>query len=64
MTEIEINKPMVNVAELLSKHLSPRKFWLHNRVGGAGWDVRRLGNRSIVRIDDPKLLTFILLKLK
>ena len=54
------------MADQLEKHVGPRKFVLHNRIGGEGWDVRPARGgyaNAIVRFDDPKMATFMKLKL-
>jgi hypothetical protein len=65
MIEIEIDCGYRWLADQLEKHVGPRKFVLHNRIGGEGWDVRPKGvnGLSIARFDDPKMATFIQLKL-
>lgn len=67
MIEVEIDKGFQQVAEHCEQHIGPRKFYLHNRIGGEGWDVRpasRYNSRTIARFDDPKTATFIMLKIK
>ena len=68
MIEIKIDCGFQWLAEQCEKHIGPRKFYLHNRIGGEGWDVRPSGHTgrpcSYVRIDDPKIATFFMLKLK
>lgn len=67
MIEIEFEYSMQRIAQECEKHIGPRKFYLHNRIGGEGWDVRA-GSRyrmfTIARFDDPKMATFIRLKMK
>lgn len=67
MTEIEIDCGFLWLAKQLEIHIGPRKFTLHNRVGGDGWDVRpgspQNQGKSIARFDDPKMATYIRLKL-
>lgn len=67
MIELELARGFQWVAIQCEKHVGPRKFYLHNRIGGEGWDVRPVNSdrgRSIVRLDDPKMATYILLKTK
>lgn len=48
----------------LSSHVSPRSFWLHSHIGGAGWQIFNVGHRKqVVVISDKKLATFLRLKL-
>lgn len=67
MIEVELDRGFQWVANQCEKHVGPRKFYLHNRIGGHGWDVRPAYSdrgRSIVRFDDPKMATYIMLKIK
>ena len=72
MIEIELNCSFTDLAKQCEQHIGPRKFYLHNRIGGEGWDVRPnrlkpnglLVRGCIARFDDPKMATYILLKLK
>lgn len=48
----------------LSSHVSPRSFWLHSHIGGAGWQIFNVGHQEkVVVMTDKKLATFIRLKL-
>jgi hypothetical protein len=66
MVEVEFEHSIDRIAKECEKYIGPRKFVLHNRIGGEGWDVRA-GSRyrlfTIARFDDPKMATFIQLKL-
>jgi len=67
MIEVELNCSFTELAEKCEQHIGPRKFYLHNRIGGEGWDVRPVGRYrpgTIARFDDPKMATYILLKIK
>jgi hypothetical protein len=53
--------------ECCEKHISPRKYWLHNRVGGTGWEVSHSsagGFCATLKVQDESMATFIRLKLK
>ena len=66
MVEVEFDCGFIWLADQLEKHIGPRKFYLHNRIGGEGWDVRpayKGYSRTIARFDDPKMATFIQLKI-
>lgn len=65
MTEVEIDCCFTRLAEILEKHVGPRAYYLHTRIGGQDWDVRPSpeGNKTILRIARPELLTYVLLKL-
>lgn len=66
MIEVELDRGFQWVASQCEKHVGPRKFYLHNRIGGLGWDVRPNHNRerTIARFDDPKMATFVMLTIK
>ena len=68
MIELELNCLFTDLADLCHTHIGPRKFWLHNQIGGEGWDVRpgyyRNGAKTIARFDNPKMATYIMLKIK
>jgi hypothetical protein len=66
---IEVSLPgRYNTAiECCEKYISPRQYWLHNRVGGAGWEVTHSsagGFRSVLKVNNDLIATFIMLKLK
>jgi hypothetical protein len=66
MVEIEFDCGYRWMADQLEKYVGPRKFVLHNRIGGEGWDVRPARGgyaNAIVIFDDPKMATFMQLKL-
>jgi hypothetical protein len=57
------------VIECCEKYISPRKYYLHNKVGGNGWEVSHSsdssdGFRAKLKVDDEHMATFIMLKLK
>jgi hypothetical protein len=66
MIEVEFEHNIQRIALECEKYIGPRKFYLHNRIGGEGWDLR-VGSRyrrfTIARFDDPKMATFIQLKI-
>ena len=69
MTETIIDCGYVWIADLCDQHISPRKFHIHNHIGNEEWEVRPYyGNtnhqRTKIKIANPALLTFILLKIK
>jgi hypothetical protein len=67
MVEVEINCLFTDLAKLCEKYVGPRKFYIHNRIGGEGWDVRpasRYHTNTIARFNDPHMATFIMLKIK
>jgi len=71
MITVEFDCDFRKVAELCQRHIGPRKFYLHNRIGGDDWEVtpnyQFFGNGRGVctqaKIKDPKMATFLKLKL-
>jgi hypothetical protein len=72
MTEIEVDCDFQWLAEQCEQHVGPRLFYLHNRIGGKGWDVRSMQTRDNGRwvqgckatFADPRMATYLLLKIK
>ena len=69
MIEIKIDYDFQHVAKHCVRYLGPLKFYLHNRIGGEGWEVRpnpntKYGFSTIAQFDDPKSVTFMMLKIK
>lgn len=64
MVVFNVNGPLTKVLHHLEQEVSPRKYWLHNRVGGEGWNVDI--NHGVIKItmDDDQMATFMVLKLK
>jgi hypothetical protein len=52
------------LTEFCSKNISPQSYYLHgHRIGGTGWQIRRLTGTGIeVIINDRKLATLMMLK--
>lgn len=63
MQKFKLNKVSLSEAVRVLEQISPRKYWLHNRVGGQDWTVT-FGKNISVEIQDPKMATWALLKLK
>ena len=69
MTEFTLPGKYNTVIECCERYISPRKYYLHNKVGGSGWEVSHSldlsnGFRAKLKVDDELLATFIMLKLK
>lgn len=69
MIEVTLPGKYNTVIECCEKYISPRKYWLHNRVGGMGWEVSpgsdlSKGFCAKLKVDNKSLATFIMLKLK
>jgi hypothetical protein len=63
MTTIRIDKSVFEVVDLLEDVVGPRKYWLHNAVGGVGWSVEPYPSYLKVKIDDPALAIWFTLKM-
>ena len=55
--------------ECCEKYISPRQYYLHDKVGGAGWEVSHTldfanGFCAKLKVADESIATFITLKLK
>ena len=69
MIELTLPGKYNTVIECCEKYISPRKYYLHNKVGGNGWEVSPSsdssdGFRAKLKVDDDQMATFIMLKLK
>ena len=69
MIEFTLPGKYLTIIECCEKYISPRKYWLHDQVGGNGWKVSPGLDPSkkfcsTLKIDNEQLATFILLKLK
>ena len=69
MTELEINCGYKWLAEWLDKHVSPRQYYLHNRIGGQGWEVywdrySKGYYTTILKVVDPSIATFVMLSIQ
>ena len=61
--EAQVTCSLTHAAELLSKQLSPVRYWLHNRIGGSDWYVRTWHGLTYIGVQRPEHLTFMLLKM-
>jgi len=69
MIEFTLPGKYNTVIECCEKYISPKKYYLHNKVGGNGWEVSASldssnGFRAKLKVDDELMATFIMLKLK
>lgn len=64
MTQITVKHNLVKTVEILESVLSPKLYWIHNCVGNRDWEVRIVNNKTVVSVNDPKMLTYLLLKIK
>ena len=67
MIDFYVEGDFITVAEKIEKIMGPKKFHLHNRIGNEDWHVLlnpdRKPSRCLVMIRDPKMATFVKLKL-
>ena len=51
-----------SVAAWCDKNISPRRYWLHNAVGAHGWKIISDQKGAILKVEDPEMLTYAILK--
>jgi hypothetical protein len=67
MIEFVIYGKFLEVEKLLAETIGPRKYWLHDKLGGEGWSIEAiepLYTSYRISIEDPVQATFIKLKLR
>ena len=69
MIEFTLPGKYNTVIECCEKYISPRKYFLHNKVGGEGWELSHnvnlgSGFHATLKVDDKVMATFIMMKLK
>lgn len=64
MTEFRVHSGLIETVSILEQTVGPRRYWLHNRVGGTNWEVQVAGGKTFVKVKDAKMLSFLLLKFK
>ena len=69
MIEFTLPGKYNTLIECCEQYISPRKYYLHNKVGGSGWEVSASldlsnGFRAKLKVDNARMATFIMLKLK
>lgn len=60
---IEGDRQAKKLIALCEQYVSPREYYMHNRIGGRGWEILRLKGKVFAHIEDQSLATFIKLKL-
>jgi len=63
---IEFKVPSVGKAEAwCMKHVGPRLYYIHDRIGGEGWRIMRSRNKSemLLCLEDDKKATMAMLML-
>jgi hypothetical protein len=62
LTTIKIANPRTAESYCV-KHIGPKLFYLHNKIGGQGWIIKRDGSRHTLTIEDEKKAIFAILQL-
>lgn len=66
MTTLEFDYKKYTVTEIEEfcvKRIGPRKFYLHTKFGGEGWNISRpKTNRIIVEVQNEQIATLLALK--
>ena len=61
-----IEFPIKNIdsaVEACEQNISPRKYWIHTKIGGPGWEIKLFVRPYVLKIEDDKIATFLKLKL-
>lgn len=69
MVSFRIPASVEGATRLMEELVGPRKYWIHNRVGGIGWEVSdpkyEVGSATVqVTVQQEELATLIILKSK
>jgi hypothetical protein len=60
--EINISNDIVaKVQAYLEKNVSPRRYYLHNQIGGQNWAIKTIAGENILCVNDEQLATYIAL---
>jgi len=62
MTTVELSITFPQAVRLAEETLGTRAYYLHNQVGSAEWSVKNIQGRTFLRVQDPQMATFFLLK--
>lgn len=62
MIEFDVNSNLQKTLHFMETNVGPRKFWIHNKIGGIGWTVNINHGKIRVSIEDNATATWILLK--
>jgi hypothetical protein len=61
---IEFKVPSIGKAEAwCMKHIGPRLYYIHDRMGGDGWRIMRKGDRVLLCLEDDIKATIAMLML-
>lgn len=62
MKEFKVSKTSTAEAWCL-KHIGPRRYYLHNKIGGEGWRIMRTSLGVLLCIEDDKKALMAMLTL-
>jgi hypothetical protein len=61
---IEFKVPNVGKTEAwCMKHIGPRLYYIHDRIGGKGWRIMRRQDEILLSLEDDKKATMAMLML-
>lgn len=64
MIEFKVDADLTPLIQLITDVVSPKRYWLHTRIGGVGWSVYNIYRTvKTVHVEDPHLATLLRLKL-
>lgn len=63
MVDVEVKGSIDNILKVLQKHIGPKRYWIHNRIGGIGWNLDTTHGKIRLQIADPAVAVWVLLKL-
>lgn len=64
MLKFKVTTSSLNKAELWClKNVGPRLYYLHNSIGGQGWQIKKNGYETFVCIEDDKKALIAMLTL-
>ncbi len=66
-----MNARMSDVAERLEELVGPQLYYIHNKIGGQGWEVRNSDSRRtkhfltsvIIKLEDDAMASYVALML-
>jgi hypothetical protein len=63
MVEVELKTNLQTVLRLLETDISPRRYWLHNKIGGTDWVVNLNHGKIHLSMENDAKAVWVLLKL-
>jgi hypothetical protein len=61
--EFEVDLPFGQAISKVRRIMGNSLYYLHNQAGGHDWCVRHVQGRVTVHVRDPRMATFVRLKL-